>query len=223
MKRLAIVVALLLFGVGAAAYARGGWAVVTIRNPPDYLLAGQANQLTFEMRAHGRTAVSGLNTVIEARNGAKRVTGRTWETPKAGVYQASINIPSAGDWRVAINTNFGGSRAQTLPWRALAPGERVVPLSDSERGRQLFAARGCVSCHVHRAVDIEGQMKTLGPDLSNHGLPAQYIAQFLADPSIKPRTPQRMQMPNLGLEAEEIAALVAFLSTEPPPRSRIAR
>lgn len=223
MKRLAIVAAVLLFGFAAAAYARGGWAVVTIRNPPDYLLVGTANELTFEMLAHGRTAAPGFNSVIEARNGTRRVTGRTWEAPKAGVYRASINIPSAGNWRVVITTNFGQSRAQTLPWRAVAPGERVPPLAEAERGRQLFAARGCVSCHVHRAVDVDGQMKTFGPDLSQHRLPAEYLAQFLADPSIKPKSPNRPVMPNLGLEQQEIAALVAFLTPEPRSRPGIAK
>ncbi|MGH7636399.1 MAG: c-type cytochrome, partial [Gemmatimonadaceae bacterium] len=213
MKRLALVAAVLLFGLAAAAFTRGGWAVVTIKNPPDYLLVGTPNELTFEIRPHGRAAASGFNSVIQARNGTRRVTGRTWETSKAGVYGASIEIPTAGDWRVAITTNFGESRAQTLPWRAIVPGQRVSPLAEAERGRQLFAARGCVSCHVHRAVDVEGQNKTFGPDLSQHRLPAQYLAQFLADPSIKPATPQRMQMPNLALSTREITALVAFLST----------
>ena len=213
MKRLALVSVVLLFGLAAAAYARGGWAVVTIKNPPDYLLVGTPNELRFEIRPHGRTAASGFNSVIHARNGTRRVTGRTWETPKAGVYGASIQIPTAGDWRIAIATNFGESRAQTLPWRAIAPGDRVPALAGAERGRQLFAARGCVSCHVHRAVDVEGQNKTLGPDLSLHRLPAQYLAQFLADPSIKPKSPGRSEMPNLNLEAKEIAALVAFLTS----------
>lgn len=223
MKRLSVVPALVLFGLVAAAYARGGWAVVTIKSPPDYLVAGKANELTFEMRAHGRVAASGFKSVVEARQGAKRVTGRTWETEKAGVYRASINIPSAGDWRVAITTNFGNSRARTLPWRAIPPGERVPRLTDAERGRQLFAARGCVSCHVHRAVEVDGQMKTLGPDLSQPRFAARYVAQFLANPAIKPRSPDRPEMPNLGLEQREIAALVAFLTTEPRSRPGIAK
>ena len=50
MKRLALVGAVLLFGLAAAAYARGGWAVVTIKNPPDYLVVGKANELRFEIR-----------------------------------------------------------------------------------------------------------------------------------------------------------------------------
>lgn len=223
MKRLALVGAVLLFGLAAAAYARGGWAVVTIKNPPDYLVVGKANELRFEIRPHGRAAVSGFNSVIQAHNGTKRVTGRTWETPKAGVYGASIELPSAGDWRIAITTNFGESRAQTLPWRAIASGDRIPVLDAAERGRQLFAARGCVSCHVHRAVDVDGQNKTFGPELTLLRLPAQYLAQFLADPSIKPKSPDRPEMPNLDLEHNEIEALVAFLISGRSSRPGVAK
>lgn len=223
MKRFVIIASVLFFGFAGAAYTHGGWAVVTIKSPPDYLLVGKPNDLTFEIRPHGRAPFSGFNSAVEARNGTRRVQGRTWETPTKGVYRASITIPTAGDWRVAITTDFGDSRGQTLPWRAIAPGTRVPPLSDVARGRQLFAARGCVSCHVHRAVDIEGQMKSLGPDLSQLRLPAEYIARFLADPSIKPKSPDRPEMPNLNLEENEIAALVAFLSNGARSRPGIAK
>lgn len=212
MKRFAVLSVVLLFSLVAAAYTRGGWAVVTIKSPPDYLIVGKPNELTFEIRQHGRTPVSGFRTAIEARNGAKRVAGRTWETATTGVYRASIDIPSAGEWRVTINTDFGKSRAQTLPWRAIRSGEPVPALSDAERGRQLFAAGGCVSCHVHSAVDIDGEAKSMGPDLSQPRLAASYVAQFLANPAIKPPTRNGIQMPNLGLTAKEITALAAFLT-----------
>lgn len=212
MKRLAAVSAALVFGVVAAGYARGGWAVVTIRNPPDYLTVGTPNDLTFEIRAHGRVAIAGIQTAVEASNGSGRVTGRTWETRTPGVYRATLNVPSAGAWRVRITTNVGHSRAETLPWRAVAPGERVVALTDTDRGRQLFASRGCVTCHVHAAVDVRGQMSSFGPDLSRPRYAASYVARFLADPSIKPRSADGRRMPNPGLEEKEIAALVAFLT-----------
>ncbi len=223
MKRLAMICALLVVGVAASEHTHGGWGVVTIKSPPDYLVVGKPNELTFEIRGHGVTRMTGVNTVIEAHNGSKRVSGRSWETSTRGVYRASLAIPSAGDWSVAIRTNLGATGGQTLPWRAIAEGQRIRALSDAERGRQLFAARGCVSCHVHRAVDIDGQMKSFGPDLSQHRLPATYLAQFLADPSIKPPTPQRMQMPNLNLEPNEIVALVAFLTLEQRSRPGIAK
>lgn len=223
IKRLALVSAILLFGLTAAAFARGGWALVTIKNPPDYLLVGQRADLTFEIRGHGRALMGGIQTGVEARNGTTRVTGRAWETPTKGVYRASIDIPSAGDWRVTIGTNFGKSLAETLPWRAVAPGERVAPLNDAERGRQMFASRGCVTCHVHSAVAVEGQMSSIGPDLSTPRFAAQYLARFLANPAIKPKSSDRPEMPNLNLEQKEIAALVAFLSTEPRSRPGIAK
>jgi len=90
----------------------------------------------------------------------------------------------------------------------------IPRLSEVERGRRLFAAQGCVTCHVHRAVEITGQFSTWGPELTDRHLPAEYVARFLADPSIKPATPGGTQMPNLDLRAKEIAPLVAFLTAE---------
>lgn len=214
MKRVAVAAVVLLVVVAAAAVAHGGWAVVSIRNAPDYLVVGRPNELTVEIRGHGRAPLSGVQTSVEAWSGARRVTGRSWETPTTGVYRASLAIPSPGHWKVRIRTNFGRSRAETLPWRAVRDGEQVAPLPDAERGRQLFASRGCVSCHVHSAVDVEGEAATTGPDLSESRLAANYVTRFLADPSIKPPGKPGMQMPNLGLEPREIRALVAFLTTE---------
>ena len=90
----------------------------------------------------------------------------------------------------------------------------VPRFSEVERGRRLFAAQGCVTCHVHRAVEITGQMSTVGPELTDRRLPAEYLARFLANPSIKPETPGKMRMPNLDLREKEITPLVAFLTAE---------
>ena len=49
-----------------AAVRLGGWAVVTVENPPDYLVAGKATELTFTIRQHGRTLLSDLRPGIEA-------------------------------------------------------------------------------------------------------------------------------------------------------------
>jgi len=86
--------------------------------------------------------------------------------------------------------------------------------SEVERGRRLFAAQGCVNCHVHRDVPITGQMSAVGPELSDLRLPAEYLARFLANPSVKPKSAGRMQMPDLALREKEILPLVAFLTAE---------
>lgn len=214
MKKLAGAAVMMLPLLIPAAVPHGGWAVVSIENPTDYLPVGKPNDLIFHVRQHGREPLGGLQTSLEARKGEIRVKGRSWETPTRGVYRAVLTVPSAGDWTVTIRTNFGRSRAETLPWRAISPSERVLALTDAARGRHLFAARGCVSCHVHRAVDVEGELQTSGPDLTQARFVPSYVAQFLADPSIKPPMPNRAQMPNLRLQDAEIQALVAFLTRE---------
>jgi len=40
--------------------AMGGWAVVTVRDLPEYLVAGQQYTIEFQVRQHGRTLLSGL-------------------------------------------------------------------------------------------------------------------------------------------------------------------
>ena len=90
---------------------------------------------------------------------------------------------------------------------------KILKFSEAERGRRLFASQGCVSCHVHRDVDIKGQLSDFGPDLSEKKLPAAYLAKFLADPSIKPTTNGK-QMPNPQLEDKDIPSLIAFINSE---------
>jgi hypothetical protein len=47
---------------------RGGWAVVTVENLPDYAVAGRTLPLTFAVRQHGRTMLSGLKPSVEIRS-----------------------------------------------------------------------------------------------------------------------------------------------------------
>jgi len=206
----------------------GGWAVVTVSKIPDAWIAGKPLQLTWQVRQHGTTKLTGLTPTLEARSGSRRVTGRTWEFNEDGVrgYRGTINFPNPGDWQVTINSGFGRSRAVLLPWRVVDSVRQVRgtvedhlvtigvrPLPESEQGRRMFAAAGCISCHVHRDVGIKGEVSDIGPDLTDRTFPAAYLARFLANPSIKPPTNGR-QMPHLGLREKDIAPLVAFINRE---------
>ena len=212
MNRLAAVGVTALSLSLVAAYSAGGWAVVSIKDAPDYLVAGAPTTLTFQVLGHGREGISRLNPTLEARSGRTRVSARVSETSERGTYRAVFTVPTAGPWKVHIDADFGRSRGETLPWRAIAAGTQAPMMSEPERGRQTFAARGCVSCHVHGAVDVEGEANKTGPELTDKRFAAQYLAAFLADPSIKPQSPNRMRMPNLGLTQREIGALVAFIN-----------
>jgi hypothetical protein len=84
-----------------------------------------------------------------------------------------------------------------------------------ERGKRLFVAKGCITCHVHGSVDPAGtlQLKAVGPELTQKRYAPDYLRMYLADPSIRaPSTPNAMRMPNLGLKPAEIASLVAFVN-----------
>jgi cytochrome c551/c552 len=211
MKRL-VVAALALSTIAAARW--GGWAVVSVENAPDHFVIGKPTTFDFIVRQHGVEPLRELRPSIEARSGSKRVEGRAWETPKAGVYRASITIPETGDWAVTIESGFGPSKGRLVPTPAIAANAASPPRSDAARGRQLFASAGCVTCHVHDAVDMEPMLKGAAPDLSNKRFAADYLARFLADPSIKPKSPDMMEMPNLRLRQSDIAALVAFINSD---------
>ena len=211
---------LTLAGIGSAlalstvaAVRLGGWAVVTVENPPDYLIAGKATELTFTVRQHGMTLLSDLRPSIEASSRGRRVTGKAWPLQQKGGYRGTITVPDTGSWQLTIHSGFGRSKAMLLPIAAVGAAQGRMSIAEPERGRRLFAAKGCVSCHVHGGVDVAGEVQQ-APDLTNRRFPADYLAKFLANPAIKTPTMPNLRMPNLGLRQAEIASLVAFINSE---------
>ncbi|MBA2706904.1 MAG: hypothetical protein H0U59_03765 [Gemmatimonadaceae bacterium] len=229
MKRISLgILTTALIACTLAFATMGGWAVVTVMKIPDAWVAGKPLQLTWQVRQHGVTHVDGLHPVLEARAGERRVTGKTWAFAEDGQkgYRGSITFPERGEWQVTIHSGFGRSRAVLLPWRVVDSvravrgtveghlreiGVRSLP--ESERGRRMFAATGCVTCHVHRDVGIAGELSDFGPDLTERTFPPDYLARYLANPSIKPPTNGK-QMPSLALREKDIAPLVAFINAE---------
>jgi hypothetical protein len=235
MKRL-VLVSLAAIGVAfTLAFARtGGWAVVTVMKVPDAWIAGKPLELTWQVRQHGTRLVDGLQPRLEAWAGSRRVAGRTWAFEEQGVkgYRGSIAFPEPGVWRVVIHSGFRESRAELVPWRVVdsvtpvrgtveahLARNGIAPLSEVERGRRMFVALGCATCHMHREASVHGEVATLGPNLSDRRFPPDYLARFLADPSIKPAT-STTRMPDLGLRPKDIAPLVAFINAERRAASR---
>jgi len=210
---------LLLATIAATRF--GGWAVVSVDNLPEYFVAGKPLVLTFWVRQHGARPLGDLKPTVVARSGLRTVHAAAWQTPTEGSYRVSITVPMAADWEITIDPEFGPSKAKLLPLKAIDSTQTVAALSAADRGRQLFAAKGCVSCHVHRAVDIQTQMQRGGaPDLSDRRFAADYLAKFLTDPSIKPQSPNLGSMPNPMLREPEIASIVAFINSERKLSSR---
>ena len=87
-------------------------------------------------------------------------------------------------------------------------------LSQVEIGRQLFLAKGCITCHNNSRATRSSEYMTIGmgaPDLSKFSASSEALRMRLKDPSsVKSDT----MMPNLDLSEPEIEALIAFINSK---------
>jgi cytochrome c2 len=210
IRRLAVPGALLLPLLAAHS---GGWATITVKDLPDYVVARHPAELAFTIRQHGVEPMNDLSPVVEATMGKLHTTAKAARGTAPGEYVVALNLPEPGEWTVTIHSRFGPSSVTLLPLLATGGGALSPPtFTPAERGHRLFVAKGCITCHVHREVKGSGVVK-VGPELTQMRYAADYLARFLENPTIKPVTgPNRM--PNLRLTQTEIAALVAFLNEE---------
>jgi cytochrome c2 len=96
-----------------------------------------------------------------------------------------------------------------------APPASPTPVPAAGIGKQLFVAKGCITCHRHDAVAIQRRftIDTI-PNLTAYRNDPAYLRNWLKDPaSVKPGT----EMPDLGLSAAEIEALIAFVNDPTSP------
>lgn len=192
--------------------AYGGWAAITVEDLPDYGVARQAMNLTFTVRQHGLEKLKNLEPRVEARASGATTAAVALPGKEAGQYTARLVLPQAGEWTVTVHSGFGNSRVTLVPMQVIEPtAQPPAALLAGERGRRLFVAKGCVTCHLHRDVKGSGTV-TIGPELTTRRLAPEYLQRFLADPSM---VGQGNRMPNLNLKQAEIAALIAFLNPEP--------
>jgi mono/diheme cytochrome c family protein len=204
-------VALLLVPV-LVAFA-GGWAVITVDDLPDQVVAGEHLDLSFVVRQHGFTRMPNVMPQVVARSGG--VDTRVAAVHRAnGRYVATLRVPASGEWTLTIESGWGKSNVTLAPIKVVPAGTRVVAsTSDFERGRRLFIAKGCVTCHVHGGVSGSGVAST-GPELTDRRYAGEYLPRILASPPTTPSRPNGPTMPNLELRPVEIAALVAFINAD---------
>jgi hypothetical protein len=199
----------------AIAYSFGGWAVVTVDNLPEYVVAGQPLSLSFVVRQHGITLLSGLRPRIVATSGKLETSVDAHAAKEAGHYGGTLTLPRDGEWTVTVFSGFGRSN-RTLPLLQAIPtgGRPPAAISDVDRGGRLFVAKGCVTCHVNAKVNSVSEI-AMGPDLTERRYTADFLTRFLANPSlVQPPKPGSPSMPVLDLKAREIASLVAFINAD---------
>ncbi len=87
-------------------------------------------------------------------------------------------------------------------------------ISQVDIGRQLFIAKGCITCHANAKVGMSfsyGNIDVGAPDLTNFSASPEALQMRLQDPSaVKSDT----WMPDLDLSDAEIEALIAFINSK---------
>jgi hypothetical protein len=87
-------------------------------------------------------------------------------------------------------------------------------VSQVEVGRQLFIAKGCITCHYNDRAGSRSEYWTIemgAPDLSNYSSAPEILFIRLKDPAA---AKSDTRMPQLGLKQTEIEALVAFINSK---------
>jgi hypothetical protein len=219
MHRASLMFPIALLVLAAAPSSFGGWTVITIHDLPEYLVAGESTTLAFTIRQHGQELLPGRSPTVTLKDtdagwfgGKQRFAARA---AGRGVYEATITPEETGEVEITVDADFHGSRSTLLPMRVLAAGGGQAALPVVERGRQLFVAKGCATCHTKRDdPDILARNAVaVGPDLTGRELPVEWLAAKLADPAKdRVRTNEDVEMPNLGLDEREIAALVSYVN-----------
>jgi hypothetical protein len=232
LRRSIRIAAPILVALPIAAFTFGGWAVITVDSLPEYAVAGTPTTLTFVVRQHGVTPLGGLHPVVVARNGSNTVEATTGVAPN-GHYTATMTLPRDGAWTIDIRSGFMNTTMSTplMPMRVIASGASAPqPLPDAIRGKHLFVAKGCVTCHVHPETQ-EWQSISVGPNLTGRRYVPDVLATFLDDPDKSPLSKSSqsgtgsatfVRMPKLGLDSREIAALAAFVNGERAVANRTA-
>lgn len=200
--------------VAATTISAGGWAVVTLDELPERVEAGRALPLTFMVRQHGVTPLKGLSPRIEAGSGKLNVSADARPTAKVGQYSTMLTLPEPGEWSITIHSGFITSKLTLLPVSVVSAGSQTASAAPAlERGRRLFVAKGCVTCHAQE-VAMSDPSLNIGPPIVPQKYRDEFLARVLADPSgtLPAARHAAAQMPNLNLQAQEITALVAFIN-----------
>ncbi len=100
--------------------------------------------------------------------------------------------------------------------QAAVKSEAQVPILDAtsqvDFGRDLFVAKGCLTCHYHTEVAEYNDFRIdAGPVLTDFSAAPEYLRMRLNDPS---SVKSDSKMPKLTLNDSEIEALIAFINSD---------
>src|SRR5438093_10770842 len=165
--------------------AMGGWAVVTVRDLPEYFVAGQQYTIEFQVRQHGRTLLSDLRPELVVTSGSARgVVLPAAARSAPGTYAVTFTAPASGSAPLTIRSGFGDNQMTLSPLAVVAGGGSKPALSVADRGQLLFVAKGCNTCHVNSDLSNapDNMALTVGPGLGARHLARECVLQQLTNP-----------------------------------------
>jgi len=198
----------------AGVVTMGGWAVVTVKDLPEYFIAGKQYTIEFQVRQHGRTLLSGLRPqLVINRPGAREVVIPAVARSAEGTYAVTFTAPApapapaASEVRFTIRSGFMNNELRLYPQPVIAAGTSRPAMAARDRGQMLFVAKGCNTCHsnIDLADRPDNQLVTVGPELGGRHLAREYVIQ-------KVKNPASEKMPDLGLTDAEANAIAALLN-----------
>jgi mono/diheme cytochrome c family protein len=193
----------------------GGWVVITVHDLPHYVVAGAPVTFWYSVRQHGRVLLGGLDGRLEVSDGTQVIHAPAIDVGR-GRYAATFTAPSPGSWTVDVVSGFDGSFSRSRTPLAVIDSATPPPaVSEIERGRRLFAGKGCITCHAHAAVG-GSSMSSGAPELTAKRYQPDHFKRLLENPpQPQPRQPYAWwPMPKLELRDTEIASLVAFINAD---------
>ena len=127
-----------------------------------------------------------------------------------------VGMAAALSLLIGVGTFTLGGAIPAVEAQSKASSELSVEsaASQAELGRQLFLAKGCITCHYNDRAANRSEYWTIdvgAPDLSNYSSAPEILFIRLKDPAA---AKSDSQMPNLGLKETEIEALIAFINSK---------
>jgi mono/diheme cytochrome c family protein len=191
----------------------GGWAVITIDQLPESLVAAAPVRLSFTVRQHGQTLMDGLRPKVMAVADTDRITSDAQPAGQTGRYVATLTFPRPAAWVITVDSGFVESRLTLLPVPVVSnAAHAATPQTPVGRGLRLFVAKGCGTCHQN---SLGSGNTSLGfaPALVAGKHPDGVLTSMLLKPeAVFTRSQTIEAMPNLNLQPDEVTALVAFIN-----------
>src|SRR5215218_7582471 len=124
-----LLASLALLALAGAAFA-GGWASVSMTDPPTDITVGQETRVELTVLQHGKTPIDWPKLTVAATQADTGETVRADATPvrgELGRYRATLVFPSDGEWDIAYESSdlvMDGSASLAV---AQLPAVAVVP------------------------------------------------------------------------------------------------